>query len=363
MFGSLKTSGWIGFLAGFLVASLVAGGLYGALGDRGKQEDVEQAFDRVGVAYEPDEEPVEVAGEASDEGTLEECRATLATVRASHEEALQTFKEHEELTEYLGGLIEEMSPDRPIAFPEELDVAYQPETFKASVEALKRECPDVFGERANADCSEYPCMVELPFKKEGEENEPQRLDLKALCPALATYFPSSMTQQFSTQVGDEAWVQYMPQGTGIGLEERLAGQEMRLMQRARKRWNEKRRRLSHEVYEDACVREQDAEACKHLAGAYGIEDAERDVYLQMGCDNGDSGACYAYSNDRCQGRGRCDAEAEYFARRALELTPESEYRHENLGIVLCGRGAEDEARRSFEQACALGLERACGRRC
>lgn len=357
MFGSLRTSGWAGFGAGFLLASLVAVIVFRVWGDGGGAQEAEPAFRSAIVECAPN--TPEASGE---EGALEACRATLAAVQTSHEEALQTFKEHEDLTEYLGGLIEEMSPDRPTAFPEELDAVFQPEGFRAAVEALKQECPEVFGEEAKADCSEYPCMIEFPYAGE-EQGKPQRIDLQTHCPALKTYFPGHMTQQFTTQVGDETWIQFMPHGTGIGLEERLAGQEMRLAQRARKRWEGKRRSLTHEIYEDDCVREQDAEACKHLAYAYGIEDAERDVYTQMGCDAGDSRACYAYSNDRCEGRGRCDAEAEHFARRAIGMAPESGFNHQNLGIVLCGRGLASEAQKSFEQACALGVERACGRRC
>ncbi|WP_230469838.1 hypothetical protein [Lujinxingia vulgaris] len=49
--------------------------------------------------------------------------------------------------------------------------------------------------------------------------------------------------------------------------------------------------------------------------------------------------------------------------RAIELAPESGFNHANLKTILCGRGAVNEAQQSFEQACALGVERACGRRC
>src|SRR5690554_5747629 len=128
MFGSLRASGWVGFGAGFLVASVMGAIVFWGWGARDVQEAPAPAFRSALSECEPDE----VAAKASEgDGALEACRDTLATVRASHEEALKTFKEHEDLTEYLGGLIEEMSPDRPVAFPDELDEIYQPEGFRA----------------------------------------------------------------------------------------------------------------------------------------------------------------------------------------------------------------------------------------
>ncbi|RAL22986.1 hypothetical protein DL240_08840 [Lujinxingia litoralis] len=353
----------LSFCSGFFVAVVLTIALFFMWGVRGGQD---AGAEHETLAHHNDLprcEPGEALTQAlPDDEQLLACQASLESVRASHEEALETFQEHEDLTDYLTGLLNEMSPDRPVAFPEELDEAYQPEQFEASVEALKGACPEVFGEEARADCSEYPCMIEFPYQSARDERV-QEVSVKELCPALSTFFPGRMSQEFVTEVGDETWVQYMPHGTGIGLQERLAGQEMRLMQRARMRWEEKERSLAVEKYEDTCVRAQDVDACRHLAYAFGSGHPERDIYTQIGCDAGDARACYAYANDRCEKSGRCDAEAEHFARRSVTMAPESGYMHENLGIVLCTRGALREARRSFEQACALGWERACGRAC
>lgn len=363
MLSSLRSSNWFFFFLGVAISGVLATFMFVLWGEASSQEEAD-GRDKVALQ---DIVPENSLNEApakllSDDSQLQECLASLERVRASHEEALETFRKHEDMTDYLTGLLDEMSPDRPVAFPDVLDEAYRPETFEASVEALKEACPDVFGDEAQADCSEYPCIIEFPYRSDSDEHV-RNVNLNEVCPALSSFFPGRMSQKFVTEVGDETWIQYMPHGTGIGLQERLAGQEMRLMQRARMRWEEKERSLAVEKYEDACVRAQDVDACRNLAYAFGSGHPERDTYTQIGCDAGDARACYAYANDRCEQTGRCDAEAEHFARRAVTMAPESGSMYENLGIVLCARGAVVEADRSFEQACALGRESACMRAC
>ena len=70
-----------------------------------------------------------------------DCTAELAMLRAAYD------------------ALEEEAYGTPIPFPEELEPAFQPEGFRAAVDELVLECPELGLSRPLVDCEEYPCHV------------------------------------------------------------------------------------------------------------------------------------------------------------------------------------------------------------
>lgn len=292
---------------------------------------------------------------------LIECQQTIVEVRDAHEDAIKRYSENEELVEYLSDIVARTSPDLPMEFPEQLDDQFKPERFEEAVARLKEECPQVFTQDSRADCSEYPCIIEFPSQEKLQPG--QQFPLPELCPKLQEYLPSTLGQQFVSQEGDETWIQYMPYGSGVGLNDHLRDQQLRLMERGRKRWTEKRQEVAIRAYEEACLNEQDRDACFHLINAFDNMPDQREVYAQIGCDAQDPRACYSYAHNRCISRGNCDASAEHFARRAIDMDDTKSSYHMTLGIILCKRNQHTLAKTHFQLACNLGDTNACSRNC
>lgn len=291
-----------------------------------------------------------------------ECEATLLQVRDAHQQALDEHTTNEELVEYLSGLLEQMSPDIPLEFPDTLDETFQPENFEVAISELMLACPDVFTPETRVDCSEYPCIVEIPIAPDlRPENGP--FQLNDHCSEVRTYLPSPMAHSFETTVGDVSWVQYMPRGTGIGLDQHTSSDPHRLIQRGLERRRILREMLATHLYEEACLVERQEDACREMVTAFYENPTERETFMQIGCDVGDAQSCHSYAYSRCVSQGLCDTSAENFARRAIELTPHSGVYRYTLAIILCERNQSHEANRQFREGCDLGFDLACQGMC
>ncbi len=285
------------------------------------------------------------------------CEETLAMVRQAHADAIRRYSENEELVEHLSDMVDRTALDRPLRFPEFLDDEYQPEGVQAAVDTLMEECPSIFSQDTTVDCSEYPCFIETPF-----EHTVQNYDFRSECPVITDLLGVGATT-FQIPVGDEHRLIYAPLGEGIGLNGFLSENEARHRVRFRLRGEERRRELAHEHFEEPCLVEGDALACRRLAAAYRGHPDEHLFYLQAGCDADDSNACRLFGYHSCVTHGRCTPEAEAAARRALALDPGNASAQGTLAPLVCQGGNAAEANTLYQQACAGGHDASCNRSC
>lgn len=293
----------------------------------------------------------------------ESCDESLIITRQALARAIKERDDARAHNQALTDLVERTSAATPMAFPAELDEAFQPEHFAQMVDQLKEECPDLFPPETTVNCSEYPCAMEFPLEHEGDPQQAWRFDYRAACPAISTLFGHARQQPMVNTVGDQTRVQYMVHGTGIGLDRYLEEHHQKLQNRIQQRWTAQRKAMARELHEDPCLIEGDAAACRELANAHWNDAAEREIYNQSACDADDAHACNNLAWERCYGAGQCDATAESIARQAVELAPEDGNIIHTLGVVLCQRGQAAAAARTWQSACDIGHDLSCTEIC
>lgn len=103
-------------------------------------------------------------------------------------------------------------------------------------------------------------------------------------------------------------------------------------------------------------------ACTALAGAYsegiGVSEdlARAEKIYKKTCDGGDNIGCNGFAWVRCHDRGKCDATAEKYARKAVEADPENAMIIDTLAYIRCQRGDAKEGNALYDKACKIAPE-------
>ncbi len=291
-----------------------------------------------------------------------DCEEKLDLVRRSHEEAVERWADNEEMVEHLEDLLQRVSPERPMEFPDALDEPFHPDQFGERVAELMDSCPEMFPSGTTVDCSEYPCAIRTPAGSSPDDFDP-RADWRDECPAFREQFEGSGATRYFAEIGDERWTQYLVTGSGEGLWGYLQEEEVRSRMAARgtRRWDAFREERARELFEEACVTERDGAACNELAAA--TVGAQRERYLEGGCEAGFAHACHNLARYLCEHLGRCDGAALESAELAIALDSSVPGFHRTLGVVLCAQGHSGLAAGAFRDACDLGDDGACERSC
>ncbi len=299
------------------------------------------------------------------EMTSEQCKNTLALLRAAYDDAVDEDKQDEELIKFLGDLVEKAGASSPdgtqMEFPEGLSDTFRAEQFNAHLDELKKQCPKQFPDSATADCAEFPCVIRLTAdESSGSWNSKE-------CPQFNDIFGGGTSIYGHGHKGTNGenlhTMQIFPVPNDQQTRDFMKEYEGNLRKRQDVRFNEFLSNTAEERYGSQCDA-NDREACEALANALKRDEDRRLPALQKACDLGSGSSCNNLAWSRCHDQGICDEQALAAARKATESKPEDgKGAWDTLAYTLCQMGKIAESNAAYRSSCEAGYQKNCGKTC
>jgi hypothetical protein len=343
----------------------------GAFGGVGATLALSESGETAASNMDPDGERTSADTPPSDDGAP--CETQLKRLRRAYMASDRPSDDREAMIEELERLLVKSggasTVGTPMEFPENLPKSQTPAGFAAVVDELMDECPDLFPDGAQVDCSEFPCMVFA------ETNRPPRWTAYRSCQAWSKYFGEGMGLRMRPLTG---MGEHNEEGHVFSVSMRPALRDdqddvAKLIEENQgnydKRIDERNRKYQVEAVvnynQAACDEQNKGDACFRIGDALSKDDPERSQdYLDRGCQAGDANACNNLAWTKCHDNEECDSEAQELAEQAVELEPnDGRGALDTLAYILCQRGDEAAANEMYRKSCAAGYQQNCTKQC